>query len=265
MTADTITPPIDGLETTRASVNGAAPDRVVLENLPSHRRLTGEQAMARSRLIKRLRYILPGVALFLIAMFFISSQSANEDDAFLEELAVETLNAQEATVIKPSFAGLGTDGQPYEITAATAAQDPDNEDTVNLNGPRAVLQDGEAKTLATANSGTFNSDENLLKLQQNVVLEREISGKSYTLHTPDAVVAIADETVTSSSGVTGWAENGSLRADTMEVYNNERRVIFTGNVRMKIEPGAIKDFSSPTIIDSENTPQTPPQAGTDTP
>jgi len=208
--------------------------------------------MARSRLVRRLRFILPVLAVVLIGLFILTSQNSNDDEAaFLDDLAVADVMTQEATVVKPTFAGIDNDGQPYEITAATATQDPNNDEIVALNDPRALLRDGNATTLATAKNGSFKSDDNILQLNENVTLERKISGSTYVLKSSEAVVAIEQKTVTSNSGVTGSADKGILSADSMEVFNDEGRIVFKGNVRMKFEPKAIGEISG--LVTNEDT------------
>ncbi|MEO1425468.1 MAG: LPS export ABC transporter periplasmic protein LptC, partial [Pseudomonadota bacterium] len=98
------------------------------------------------------------------------------------------------------------------------------------------INDGNDDMLARANRGQFKSEEKLLSLEDDVTLERVINGRNYVLRSPAAIVSIDGETMTSESGVTGQSDRGKLRADKVEIFNGERRVIFRGNVLMKFEP-----------------------------
>ena len=216
-------------------------DRVILGNLPSARRLTGQQAEQRSRTVRRLRLILPVIAVLLIGVFLLLGQSSEEDSAFLDDLKVDEIVAEEALVINPKFSGIDSAGKPYQITANTAAQNPDKDDLVNLEGPKAVLTDDNAETVATAKTGFFRSGQKVLDLKENVIFERIINGKSYTLRSEAAVVGIEEQTLKSSEGVSGETLDGKLRADEMEVFNQDGRVILKGNVRMKFEPDLINN------------------------
>ncbi len=233
-----IKPTMGTLSDDQGELTAAAPEaaeRKVLESLPNRVRLTGEDAQARSRTVRRLRIILPLIALGLVTIFFFTSQDV-VDDPLLEDLALENVTAKEASVTRPTFAGLDRDGQPFEVTADSGTQDPDLDNTVRLTEPKAVMRDGETVTHATANNGTFQSDQSLLHLKDNVTLEREISGNTYILKAPEATVAVDQETVTSQSGVTGVTDKGRLRADTMEVDNNSGVIVFRGRVLMKFDP-----------------------------
>ena len=66
-----------------------APKRRVLDTLPMQARTTGDQAAARSRLVRRLRVILPITALVLVAAFFFNTQSNSVDEAFLKDFEEE--------------------------------------------------------------------------------------------------------------------------------------------------------------------------------
>ena len=112
---------------------------------------------------------------------------------------------------------------------------------VNLEGPKAVLTDDNAETVATAKTGFFRSGQKVLDLKENVIFERIINGKSYTLRSEAAVVGIEEQTLKSSEGVSGETLDGKLRADEMEVFNQDGRVILKGNVRMKFEPDLINN------------------------
>lgn len=238
-------------------------DRVILGNLPSARRMTGEQAEQRSRTVRRLRLILPVIAVLLVGVFLLLGQSSEEDSAFLDDLKVDEIVAEEALVINPQFSGIDSAGKPYQITANTAAQNPDKDDLVNLEGPKAVLTDDYAETVATAKTGFFRSGQKILDLKENVIFERIINGKSYTLRSEAAVVGIEEQTLKSSEGVSGETLDGKLRADEMEVFNQDGRVILKGNVRMKFEPDLINNETNEfpngqesSLIKSAPSPQT---------
>ena len=229
-------------------------ERAVLGSLPTGNRITGEQALARSRIVRRLRLILPIIAFGLLVAFLWRTGTKEEQDARLDDLTLDGVVAKEAVMTNPSFAGQDDDGQPFAITAASAQQDPTTEEVINLDTPRATLQDGVATTLATAKHGIYSENEKRLILTEDVFLEREIQGRTYVLRSPEATLTLNDEVVTSNSGVTGSTHDGSLSADSMRVFNEERRVIFEGNVRMKFEPSAVKSLSKTLAADKTKTP-----------
>jgi lipopolysaccharide export system protein LptC len=216
------------------------PKRARLDTLPNRARITGAQAAARTRLVRRLRIILPSLALVLIAGLLANTREAGVDDAFLEDFTDLSATTEQYKMANPKFAGVDDDGQPYEITAREALQAPQDKEIVELVEPRAVTQGADKTTVVTAKKGVFRSEANMLDLSDAVTLQHEIGSQSYVLTTPAARVAIREETVDSNSGVVGESEAGVLRADRMRAYNGEGRVVFEGNVSMRIFPKKAK-------------------------
>jgi len=211
--------------------------RRALESLDLRTRTTGEQAMARSRLIRRLRLALPLLGLILVGVFFYNTRSHTPDDAFLDDFKDVTATADELRMANPRFAGVDDKGRPFEITAASAMQMDQERNFVELDQPRAVQGDGDAVSVVTAKKGLYQSEANILELTDEVTFSHDIGADTYVLRAPTATVSIKDEIVTSDAGVEGAGNDGSaLTAERMKAYNAEGRVVFEGNVRMRIYP-----------------------------
>lgn len=217
-----------------------APRRGVLETLELRQRLTTAEATARTTMVRRLRIGLPVVAFALVAVFFLNTREDTVDDAFLKDFANLDATPEELTMANPRVTGIDDKGQPYEITAETALQNPGAKETVELIRPRAVSRGADDRTVAYADKGLFQSSEKILNLRDGVTVEHAIGGDAYVLRTPTAKVSIEDETVESNDGVVGEGEAGTLRADRMRAYNGEGRVVFEGNVSMRIFPSKTK-------------------------
>jgi lipopolysaccharide export system protein LptC len=215
-----------------------------LESLPSRQRITGEQAAARSKMVRRLRIALPVLALALVAGLFLNTRGKKEDAAFLEEFKDMTATPQAYKAVKPRFAGVDGSGRPYVITADGATQSPSDQEIVELVKPRAITEGADEDTEVTAEKGVFRSNASKLELSEDVTLKHRIGGELYVLKTPAATVSMNEETVQSTAGVEGASESGTLRADRMRAYNSERRVVFEGNVRMRIYPNKLKDATA---------------------
>ena len=218
--------------------------RARLETLPSRQRTTGEQAARRTALVRRLRIILPALAVALIIGLVLNTRSTGVDEAFLDDFADLQGTPDEYKMANPKFAGIDDRGHPYEITADAALQSQGEKNVVELVKPKAVTRGGEESSVVTAQKGVFRSDSNILDLSDAVTLKHSIGGDTYVLQTPAATVSIGEETVQSIAGVSGEGEAGSLRADRMRAYNGEGRVVFEGNVSMRIFPKKAKfDFT----------------------
>ncbi len=214
-----------------------ASGRRILDSLPMHARTTGNQAAARSRLVRRLRIALPVLALVLVAAFFFNTRSDQGDDAFLDDFKTITATAEELRMASPRFSGIDNRGRPFEITANAAIQNPGVKDVVQLEQPKAVQGEAHETNTVTAHSGVYRSEEKILELTDDVTLSHDVGADTYVFRSPAATVSIDDEIVTSDSGVGGEGPNGqAVQADRMKAYNAEGRVVLEGNVRMRIYP-----------------------------
>jgi lipopolysaccharide export system protein LptC len=225
---------------TRSDETPLTAKRPRLETLSTRQRTTGEQALRRSLLVKRLRVALPVLAAVLLVGLALNTRSTGVDEAFLEDFADLQGTPDEYRMANPKFAGVDDQGHPYEITAEAALQAQGDRDVVELVKPRAVTRGQDESTVVSAEKGVFQSDANVLDLSEQVTLNHSIGGDEYVLRTPAATVAIGAETVQSFSGVEGEGEAGTLRADRMRAYNGEGRVVFEGNVSMRIFPKRAK-------------------------
>ncbi len=213
----------------------------VLDSLPTHARTTGEQAIARSRLVKRLRLALPILALILIAAFLFNTGSRTVDTTFLDDFKQMQASTDELRMANPRFAGIDGQGRPFEITADAAKQNPGNRDVVELEMPRAVQGHAGEETVVTADKGVYSAETSILDLSNGVRLEHQIGADIYVLRSPEATISIKDEVVTSNAGILGASQDGgSLKADQMKAYKADDRVVFKGNVSMRIFPKPAK-------------------------
>ena len=214
--------------------------------------MTGEEAQARSRMVRRLRIALPVGALFLIGLFFVNAGRNAPEPVFLDEFKDVTATAEDLRMKNPTFSGIDAKGKPFDITAEAAIQSPETDKIVDLEFPRAVTRSDDETSVVTAKAGQFRSEENLLFLREDVRFEHEIAGENYVLITPAAKVAIDQETVESDTGVNGMGPDGStLRADTMHADNGSGVIRFEGNVSMRIYPSDEAGLSLPGKVNSD--------------
>jgi len=206
-----------------------------------------------------LRIALPVFALVLVAAFLFNTRSNEVDPAFLDDFKDIEASAEELSMANPRFAGIDNKGKPFEITALTARQNTNVKDVVALDRPRAVQGEGqgenEGSTIVSADKGVYRSDVNILELNDDVTLQHEVGADTYVFRSPAATVSIKEEIVTSDSGVGGAGPEGrELTAERMKAYNADGRVVFEGNVHMRIYPKNTAE--TPALKDVEiETPQ----------
>ncbi len=226
-----------------------------LATLRTRTRLTGAQAAARSVTIRRLRFILPVLALLLIAAFFFTAGEESSDDVFLNDFADLEAVPTDLRMANPEFTGVDDEGNPFNITATSAVRRPEEKQSVDLVDPRAVTRRGDRPIIIFADRGAFAEDTKMLSLSSGVTLEQEIGGRNYVLRTPAATVAMETETVQSEAGVEGEGPGGArLKADRLDADSGAGRVRFEGNVSMRLYPN-----NANADPDVESTTQPEPQ------
>lgn len=232
----------------------AAGKRRILDSLQSRSRTTQAKAEARSRLVRRLRYILPMLGLVLFGALLFNTRSNPVDQAFLDDFADLSATTEELRMANPRFAGIDNNGRPFEITALSARQAPNEKEIIALDMPRAVQGENERTSVVTAKRGIYRSQDNILVLRDSVTLEHDFGDNTFVLRSPEAIVSIKDEIVVSETGVGAEAEDGStLKADKMTAYNYEGRVVFEGNVSMRIIPKAAGERKTPDQPENKKT------------
>ncbi len=214
---------------------------MVLENLPKTQRTTSAKAAARSMMVRRLRIVLPAAAVVLVVIFFLSSSEDASDPAYLDEFALDTFT-NEQVMANPRFAGVDDKGKPFEITAAMATRKTEDAKRLDMRQPRAVTRNNGEATTVEARTGVYNDEDKILELADNVTLEHTTGAEAFKLRAEAATVLLDEEIVRVTSAVDGVDEKGNtIRADRMDAYQDEGRVVFTGNVKLKIQPSSDED------------------------
>ncbi|MEL7489049.1 MAG: LPS export ABC transporter periplasmic protein LptC, partial [Pseudomonadota bacterium] len=217
---------------TETTIDTAARSSGVLDTLPSRQRTTGEQAAARSRLVKRLRIILPMAAVLLVFLFFRNMQSDQADTTWLEDFKLDVA-PEELEMADLQFTGVDSEGAPYVITAENVTRTGNDEEGVVLRNPRALTNSNNESSVVSAADGVYRANDKMLDLERDVTFEHLLGEDKYTLRTTEARVSIEDKRVETDAGVVGDGPDGStIVADGMRAYQDENRVVFVGNVRL---------------------------------
>lgn len=209
----------------------------VLETFSIRNRTTGEQAARRAALMRRLRLVLPALAVVLIITFFANARRDAGDAAFLDDFANLEATTEGVKTARPHFSGVDAKGAPFDITAEAATQRPDGAQVYDLDQPRANTAGVDESSAVTANSGVYDQGAKRLDLGDGVVFNRSVGPDNYVLRTPAATVNVDDQTLISDKGVDGEGPGGAaLKADRVTASNQDGKVVFEGNVSMRIYP-----------------------------
>jgi len=216
---------------------GGRTNKGALDSLTIRRRTTGEEAAARARFMRRMRVALPILALALVATFLLNTRKGGVEDAYLHDFADLEATPQNLRTARPHFTGVDAKGNPYEVTAEAVLQQAGGGKIVDLEAPRAVTSARGGQSVVAAKAGVFDADAKRLDLKDGVTFEHKVGGTNYVLRTDAATYTIDDRRVVSDAGVDGEGGDGQkLKADRMSADDREGKLVFEGNVSMRIIP-----------------------------
>ncbi len=196
---------------------------------------TARNVRRHSRLVGVLRWVLPGFCLLIIGMFLYSSgilasyfvPKPKEVQPVVSENAVE--------MVQPRMSGLDKSERAYEITAETAKQDADDPTKVALENivGSLVLNKSDDKVSLTAKSGFFDSEKNFLQLRQDIVIS---SKQGYTAYLTSADALLKEKHITSNEPVLIEWQEGSIRANSLEITDEGNVIRFFNSVKVNLRP-----------------------------
>ncbi|MEO8666897.1 MAG: LPS export ABC transporter periplasmic protein LptC [Bauldia sp.] len=192
-----------------------------------------ERARSRSRLVRWLKLILPGVAILGIVGFVTVYKLMPRFDGF--SMSGLNLDTKSLTIDKPRFSGFKGTAQSYEIAAARAIQDLANPNVVRLEeiaGTFGVNADGTA-TLA-AKAGVYDST------RQSLILKDGVSVKTtdgVTISLGEAAVDFEKKTLVSETPVVITNAEGELHASGVTMQDGGGTIRFK-NVSITYAPKA---------------------------
>lgn len=136
------------------------------------------------------------------------------------------------TMQQPRINGFTRDSRPYEFTATAAAQDLTKPDLVELHDLRGKVDMKDNSTAeVVAQSGVYNSKNEVLKLGQNTVVT---STSGYKVLIDNAVIDVRATTLVTEDPVHVEMKEGRLDAQRMEVLESGNVLRFDG-VKMNLK------------------------------
>jgi lipopolysaccharide export system protein LptC len=192
-----------------------------------------------SRLVRRMKVLLPVGAMLLIGMIFMfgRDRAAVFDPEQAAEMAALGTGLR---LDNPRFAGLTEDGDPFVVTADWALPDGAMPDRVDLERPTGELHmaDERVVTVRAATGEFFRGDERL-NLQGAVVVE---TSDGYRLETPRVEVDMGAKVAVAPERLHATGPRGGIEADRARVVRGEgsgdTAMLFEGNVRVIWRPEA---------------------------
>ena len=205
------------------------------------RRLTPEAAERHSKIVRSLRLAVPAAAAGLLGTYVFTAAPPSVDTEFLRQFSEAEAPGREVVLERPRYVGQTVEGTPYEVSAQAARRNPDTPGLVRFDNPEA-LRDGTdgPGVRVQAKGGLLDTEANTFALDRDVRITQGLGGQEFVLETDAADVDLDARVVSSTVGVRGTSETGSVEAGSLTVYEDEQRATFSGGVKLRFEPAAAK-------------------------
>jgi lipopolysaccharide export system protein LptC len=210
--------------------------RRLRRNNPAHRRY--------SRIIEFLRYLLPALALSLIALVAVWPQLMGGAGGLIVPIFAngEIDGADVMLMHNPRYVGRTKDDKPYELTAASAYTDPKQPNRVKLDRPAGALtSDGPRDLNLIARSGLYDRAAAKLDLIHGVELT---TSDGYRFDTERARINLKDGGVIGEHPIQGSGPTGTLSADRFEIRDKGDLLHFEGRVKVILPPRGARQEAS---------------------
>jgi len=201
-----------------------------LERLSQHTRAHPVHYNAHySKLVRRLRFMLPIVALMIIGLLFAWPNMQDQNIPTIENEAKKTLSGRKE-LLNPVFESVDSKNQPYKVIAKRAIQGETDENLIMLEQPtgKVTIQSGEILDVIAIN-GAYRQDIHRLFLKGAVEL---VYGDQYKLETEELDIDMKQSQAWSKHNVRATGSIGVLTAAGLEARNNEGLLIFTGPAQL---------------------------------
>lgn len=171
-----------------------------------------------STVVRILRWVLPVVALLLLASIFLLSNSSKVRqgliiaDSKLAELAI----GQKIT--NPNFSGVTKSGDAFSISADWALPDAPSPEKIELNAPRTTIDFQNGRRLETnAGSGLLNLNSSEATLSNEVDV---MTSNGYRAHSTALLLNFETGNVYSIGPVNAEGPIGTIEAGSMTLLQN---------------------------------------------
>ena len=190
-----------------------------------------------SLFVKVMKGALPVAALALgIAVLVYAMQPRDTNRMALTFERMGSIE-NDLAMVMPRLTGVGDDGFPFVVTAATAVQESRGSDLVRLEDVNADITLKEGNIHVEATRGLVDTRQHLLDVSGGIHLT---SDAGYDARTPAAKADLKAGTVRGENGIEATGAFGRITADRFAMNRETRQLRFTGNVRMLLNGAPAK-------------------------
>lgn len=195
------------------------------------------QAERHSRRVRRLKVMLPTMAVMMIAGFIGYSFLATPGSAAID-VGTPSLAEGKLVMDSPKLEGFTGDGRPYSVSATRATQDFDRQDIISLDGIDAKMPiEKENWARVEANTGVYDRMANTLNVPTEIVVT---TTDGIVAKLQSAFVDIANGSLKSTTPVDIQSNGSRIVAGSMSVLDSGKSVVFASRVKVNIDLGQMK-------------------------
>jgi lipopolysaccharide export system protein LptC len=202
---------------------------------PARATVRFRSARRHSRIVRMLRRVIPIGSLVafigLIVLPFINPFGP------LSGLSVGPINlsGSRVTMEMPKLTGFRKDNRPYEVTATSASQDIRKPNLVDLTDMKARLEmESSGWVRLESKKGTFDSQKEQMQLNGDI---KVITDTGYQAFLKSADIDFKAGTILSREPVRVSMGETTITADTLDVTDNGKVIVFAGRVSTLISHG----------------------------
>ena len=203
--------------------------------LSAHKRAADEFAAAdrHSRRVRLAKFVIPLVALLAGGFFAAKTFFRSELPVDISTSGV-SLSDGRVVMANPKLDGMTGDKRPYKMQAERAFQEVKKDGLVELEKITATLPFGKNTTAdLTAGGGMFDHAKNTLDLNKSVTLT---TSDGMVAKLASAAINIGQSTLISDEPVDITAKGSHITADSLQVFDGGKHLIFDKKVRLSIDP-----------------------------
>ena len=181
-----------------------------------------------------MKLLLPLLALGLALAVVIWPNEFRQATGFhLAYVSSDDGSNAELTMLRPRYLGTDARHQPFVVPADSATQDPLNQRLISLVQLQADMSMADGRWFtAMADHGIYHQQHQFLRLEGAINL---FSDQGYEFNARIAEIDLKSGKAVSALPVNGQGPFGSIKADRLEIEDFGQKLLFLGNVEMRIE------------------------------
>jgi lipopolysaccharide export system protein LptC len=195
-----------------------------------------------SRLVGRLKVILPLAAVAGIGLFFATVRFIPSDLTSLISLAGVDVESGNVVMNRPQISGFEGTRRAYEVKADRAVQSLDNPRVVTFEEISARIgMDGEGTATLGADTGVYDGNIDTLLLKERIAVN---TTSGYEAILEEARIDLRNGSLVSTRPIEIRSHDGTIRANEVVVSERGKKVIFRKGVSVTYMPPG-ETFAAP--------------------